>query len=294
MVFKSKAQIAAEQETDPAIQSGVPDNVSADDTDQKDKKENKSDVVADVKHKRELYEKNKELEQKDKELEELRKQLEKKPEVAQAPDQGIITQLQAQIDQLSRQVVGAAQGHKLLFRQPTAADLQDEAIVFTARSVIYIVASYTDSRGLEQLPPFKLIIFQYAASDIKKDGREEEIKNFSQYTTNLKPEIEFLRNHPFYGITFSENTNEMMNEDTKETQFKTRAALQLSTMSPEGIFSRARELGISDWAKKSAAELRFAIVQKMTGLYKKEAQDLQDEIIRRRVLGSAVLQNKED
>jgi hypothetical protein len=310
MVFKSKVQIAAEKEASSAINPGGPGNVSADnsainpggpgnvsaDNTEKIKKENKSDVIADVKAKKELYEKNQELDEKNKEIERLRKQLETK-EVTQAPNQELINQLNtqaAQIDQLSRQVMGAAQGKKLLFRQPIAADLQDESIVFTARSVIYIVASYTDSRGLEQLPPFKLIMFQYAASDIKKDGREETIKNFSQYTTNLKPEIEFLRNHPLYKITFSENTNEMMNEDTKEFQFRESAALQLSTMAPENVYNRARELKIPNWEKKSAAELRFTIVQRMSELYKTEAAALQDDIIRRRVLASAVLQNKEE
>jgi hypothetical protein len=295
MVFKSKAQIAAEKEASSAVIPGTGNESVA--TEKKEKKENKSDVAAETKAKRELYEKNQELEQKDKEIEKLRKQLETKPEATQVPNQELINQLNtqaAQIDQLSRQVMGAAQGKKLLFRTPVATDLQDESVVFTARSVIYIVASYTDSRGLEQLPPFKLLMFQYAASDIKKDGMEETIKNFSQYTTNLKPEIEFLRNHPLYGITFSENTNEMMNEDTKAFQFRERAALQLSAMSPENIFNRARELKIPNWEKKSASELRFAIIQTISDIYKKDAKALEDELIRRRVLASAVLSNKEE
>jgi predicted RNase H-like nuclease (RuvC/YqgF family) len=125
--------------------------------------------ASEVKLKRELYEK-------DQELEELRRQLQKKeievpvPIKTQAPDLDIINQMQQQINNLSMQVIGAAQGKKLLFRQPTPADIipMEEAITFTARSVIYIVASYIDKNGLEKLPPFKLITFQYAASDIRK------------------------------------------------------------------------------------------------------------------------------
>lgn len=289
--MSEKNKKASDDLNDPEVNPDVSGNESADNT-EKEKKE-KSSVDAEVKLKRRIYEKDQELEKKDKEIEKLKSQLEDKPQSSQAPDEGVINQLQAQIDQLSKQVIGATQGKKLLFRQPTAADLQDEAITFTARSVIYIVASYTDSRGLEQLPPHKLIVFNYAASDIRKDGREEEIKNFSQYTTNLTTEIEFLRSHPFYGITFSENTNEMMNEDTKQIEFRTRAATQLSIMAPEDVFNRARELGIPNYGKKSALELKHLIVNKMAEIYKKEAEDLQNDILRRRALGSVALQKQE-
>jgi hypothetical protein len=289
MVFKSKAQIAAEQETASAV-IPVRDNVISDSTEKNEK--NKSGVESEIKLKRELYEK-------DKELEELRKELERskvKPGIqSDAPGMELIHQLQGQISQLNQQVMGAAQGKKLLFRKPTVDDLlpMEEAITFTARSVIYIVASYTDHQGLEQLPPFKLIVFNYAASDIRKEGREEEIKNFSQYTTNLKPEIEFLRNHPYYGVTFSENTNEMMGMDTKEMEFKERAATQLANAVPESIFEKARELNISNWQKKSPNELKHLIVNEMSRIYKKEAQELQDNILRRQTLGNLVLNNKE-
>jgi hypothetical protein len=290
MPFKSKVQIAAEAAAKAAINPEKSGDASAKDTEKNVKKEN--GAAAEIKLKRDLYEKDKEVDQLKKELEDLRAQKATEP-VTAAPDSVVIAQLQGQIDNLSRQVIGANKGKKLFFRSPTALDVQEEVITFTARSVVYVVASYVDAKGLEKLPPFKLIIFQYAASDIRKEGREEEIKNFSQFNTNLKPEIEFLRSHPLYGIAFSENTNEMMNEDVKDIQFKTRAATQIQTMSPEDVFSRSQELDLPNWRNKSASELKPILLHKMVKVYKKEESQLREDILRRQAVGLAALQERQ-
>jgi hypothetical protein len=274
MPFKSKAQIAAEQETGAAVNASVA----------AEKKEKKNDVAAEVKAQRELYEKNQEIEDLKKELELAKNQ--PKPVATNAPGLNEIADLRAQINLLASQVRTGATGDKLKFRMPTAADLvpQEKAVTFTARSVFYVVGSYMDKNGLECLPPFKLIVFTYAASDIRKEGREEEIKNFSTYTTNLQPEIDFLRASPYYGITYSENTNEMMSEDTKETQFKVAAATALQSATPEAVFDKANELKIPNWRSKSASELRGPIITEMVKEYKKREEEIQKDIIQRNML----------
>lgn len=256
---------------------------------------NEEEVVkgsaSDIQVKREIYEKNKEIEEKDEELVKLRKQLEeaRRSVVPVSPGPSELDQLKAQVEHLSRQIITGARGDKVLFRSPTASDLQEDSVTFTARSVYYVVASYMDSNGIEKIPPHKLIIFTYQASDIRKDGKEEVIKNFSQFTTNLKTEIGFLRKHPHYGITFSENTNEMMEEDTRDTQFKVRAANHIMALSPEAIYARADEYKIPNWRQKSADELKPMIVEKMAEEYKAESKKLNDDIIRRRILASTLM-----
>jgi hypothetical protein len=287
MPFQKKVKASVDL-IDPEVTPGTPGN---DSVDTKKITKEKIDVAAEIRSKRELYKKDQELEEKDKEIEEIKKQLrdlKNQPAVTQAPDATLIAQMQAQISQLSMQVVQGAQGKKLMFRQPTAADVGDDTITFTARAVTYIVASYIDLNGIEKLPPFKLIVFNYAASDIRKEGREEEIKNFSQFTTNLKPEIEFLRAHPFYGITFSANTNEMMNEDTKKTEFKTKAALIISTLSPENVFDKAKAYNIPNWRTYSAAALKPVLIQKMTEEFEASAKVIEEEILKRRMLAQAL------
>jgi hypothetical protein len=289
MPFKSKAQIAAEEEKLSAtIQPGTSGNEPS--TVKKDKK---NDAAEGVKQIKQIYAQKEELEEKEKEIEELKKELEfakaQGPSKAVAPDNTTIDQLKSQIDFLSRQVATQGHGSKLMFRPPTSADVQEDTVTFTARSIIYIVASYKDARGIEKLPPHKLIIFEYAASDIKKDGKEDTIKNFSQYTTNLKTEIEFLRAHPYYNITFGENVNEMMAEDTKETEFKLRAANMLATMTPETIFDRAKALNIPNWRSKSSDELRMVLNKHMADTFKKEAKELQDDILKRQILAQQLI-----
>lgn len=247
---------------------------------------------SDIQVKREIYEKNKEIEQKDEELAKIREELEslKKAKAATPATQGSdLETLKAQVEQLSRQLVAGVRGEKTLFRSPTASDLQEDSVTFTARSVYFVVGSYIDSHGIEKIPPHKLITFSYQASDIRKDGKEEVIKNFSQFTTNLKTEIDFLRKHPHYGISFSENTNEMMEEDTRDIQFKQRAANHIMALSPEAIYARADEYKIPNWRQKSADELKPMIVEKMAEEFKAESKKLNDDIIRRRILASSLV-----
>lgn len=283
------------QNTEGEVTPGISGNGSSNDS-QENKEKKVDEKTKEVKLQREVYEKEKELEEKDREIEELRREVEfaKRQGKKDFPESDELATLRAQIDQLSRQVVSGARGEKSLFRIPIASDVQDEWRTFTARSIFYVVGSYLDNNGIERIPPHKLIVFTYQASDIRKDGREEVIKNFSQYSTNLKTEIEYLRKHPHYGITFSENTNEMMSEDVKDTQFKVMAANQLSAMAPEVIFERAKELKIPNFAEKSAEELRFVIVHEMAKQYKKENEALQADILRRRMLASVALTNKEE
>ena len=56
----------------------------------------------------------------------------------------------------------------------------------------------------------------------------------------------------------------MMNEDTKKTEFKTKAALIISTLSPENVFDKAKAYNIPNWRTYSAASLKPVLIQKMT------------------------------
>lgn len=285
--------MTAKKETTPKaeINAGVQNGES---TQPDEVKKEKTGLAGDIQTKRALYDKQKELEAKDEEIAKLKAQL-GTPAVVPVPavtSADLFAQMEARINELSRQVVSGVRGEKTLFRSATPQDLQDDDVTFTSRSVFFVVGSYMDRNGLEQIPPHKLIIFTYQASDIRKDGKEETIKNFSQFSTRLKTEIAFLRSHPHYGITFSENTNEMMDEDTRDTQFKVRAANQLSTLPPEAIYERAKEYKIANWQSKNAEELRYQIVHKMAEEYKLEAKKLSEDIIRRRILASSLITEK--
>lgn len=258
-------------------------------------KEPDTDALVDAR--RRAYNANKRAEKANEEIEELKAELERVTAQKTSPkvDDETLESLKSQVEMLSRQVVASKSDiGKLRFKELIAADVVPEGkeVTFTARNIMYVVASYRDYRGIEIIAPHKVIIFQYAASDIRKEGREESVKNFCQYTTNLRTEIEFLRNSPYYGITFSENTNEMMEEDVQDTRFKVRAATQLASTSPEQIFSMATQYNIPNWRNKSAEQLKILIVHAMANDFKKANKEQQDEIARRNILARQVINQK--
>lgn len=164
-------------------------------------------------------------------------------------------------------------------------DWQEESIVFTARSILYVVGSYKNSKGVDVLPPHGPIVFLYAASDIRKEGQEQYILNYCQYTTNLRTEIDYLNSHPHYGITFSSNANEMMAEDVRETQFKVRAASMVNAMSQQAIFEKCKQYQIPYHAKKFET-LKMIVIHKMSEEFSAQSKEIESARIKRMAVGS--------
>lgn len=243
-----------------------------------------------------LERQNRELKKK---LEETQKKIEDKKEETPSTLEGKkdkdeeIEKLKAQLELLSKQVastpVSKAPDYKQdlesYFTKPTDEDIldEDQEVTYVARKVLYVVPSYVDEKGVERYPPHGIIKFRYAASHIVRDGREEDIRNFCQYNTRSKKEIEFLNNHPLYGITFSSNINHMMDESIQDTDFKIMAAEAIKPMTPEAVFQKARDMGIDD-QKKSAGELKVLLIHKLAERYKNAASKKHAERIKRSLL----------
>lgn len=257
-------------------------------------KDSKSGANTAVPSKREveLQKKLNELEKMNKQLMEEKAQKEESTETTPAPAPGMapevaiaLKNLQAEVDRLRNQApqVITMGEKKEKYRPVSPDDWQEESIVFTARSILYVVGSYRDHKGVEILPPHQPIVFQYAASDIRKEGREDLILNYCQYTTNLKSEIDFLRSHPHFGIAFSENANQMMSEDVMDTQYKVSAASQVNAMSAQAIYERCKQYNIP-YHSKRLEELRILIIHKMAEENKASAAAIKSEREKRMAL----------
>lgn len=208
-------------------------------------------------------------------------------------DNSDMAALKAQVELLSTMVSTQQIGvKKLLFKPVPANDWQDDAITFTARSVYYIVASYRNSKGMEIIPPYKLIKFQYAASDRRMDGKEEEIINFSTFTTHLKAEIKFLRDHNLYNITYSENANTIINEDVKKQEYRTRAAQAVAGMSEEAVIGKARSMKIPNVNSASVRDLRVVITHGIANDYALAAEALDKDLAQRRLVVRATIEDE--
>jgi hypothetical protein len=172
-------------------------------------------------------------------------------------------------------------GKRPKYRTPTKEDVADEPVVFTARSVMKVIPSYMDEHGVEVIAPFKIIVMKFAAQDIRMDGKEEDIITFCNYTAHLTPEIEFLRNHPEYNITFGENMNEVAGHNVRDYQFKTAAAAEVAGMSTESVVEHAKMLDISGWQRMSNKQIKDYIVADIVEKYRVENEKLQDDLQKR-------------
>lgn len=239
---------------------------------------------------KELQQLKKQLKERDQAIEQLEMKTKQIPKDQTSKDTSnemlqVVKELQREIDLLkskdSSQPRYTPDGRKIKYRDPKPEDILDdgEAVTFIARCVTYVVPSYMDDNGIEVIAPHKMIVFRYASSDIRQDGKEESVINFCQYTTKLKTERDFLRAHPQYGLMFSESMNEVASFDHKEFEFKARVASEVASMSPESIFEHARIRKIPNREKLSVSALRHILAAEFTKEYLKENEELRKKRI---------------
>lgn len=125
----------------------------------------------------------------------------------------------------------------------TKADVQDKTVTFSARGVIYVTSSYTLDNVLH-IAPFKPIKFVFAGSDRRMAGKEADIINYCVYSTNIIKEIEFLRNHPLFGLEFSENLNTIISADAKRLARLTSIVSRFRSLSMEVLIPMAQRAKI--------------------------------------------------
>lgn len=205
------------------------------------------------------------------------------------PDSELISALQVQVKLLSDQVALSQRMQvpgKPVYKAVPADDFQDEGVLFSCRKVFYVIGSYLDHRGMEVMPPYKLITLHYASSDRRKEGHEEAIVNSCTFTTHLKAEIEFLRAHPMYGVEFFESLNATMGASGVYNEFRVKAANQVIAMKDESVINTCYQKGIANVDKMSIKDLRRSLTGVLAEEYIGEAKELQSDLERRRLVGS--------
>jgi hypothetical protein len=151
---------------------------------------------------------------------------------------------------------------------PTAVDVQEETVTFSARSAGYVVSSYV-KRSVLFVAPFKPIHFQYSGSDIRKNGKAQDIVCYCTYSTNIIKEIEFLRNHPLYGIGFSENLNQTVSADAHLLYRMTAIITRLKSLTTDVMLNMAQREKINIHAGLGNEQIIMELASKMV---KKELQ----------------------
>ena len=199
----------------------------------------------------------------------------------------VVAELSAQVKLLSDQILTQATvtgPGKPRYKPVPEDDYQDLGITFSSRRVYLVIGSYINSKAVEVMPPYKLIKFQYAASDIRKDGREESVVNSCTFTSHLKAEIKHLREHPHFGVEFFENMNVTMSTDSIYQEFRVKAAQQVVAMTDESVLNNAHQM-LTNVDRVSIKDLRAMLVAKLGDQYVLDAKELDDDSARRRLLG---------
>ena len=203
------------------------------------------------------------------------------------PNSEMISALQVQVKLLSDQVAISQKMQmpgKPIYKPVPPEDFQDEGVQFSSRRVFYVIGSYLDHRGVEVMPPYKLITLQYASSDRRKEGHEESIVNSCTFTTHLKAEIEFLREHPLYAIDFFESLNQTMKSDGIYNEFRVKAANQVIAMRDESVINTCYQKGVANVDKMSIKDLLRVLTGVLADDYIDQAKELQSDIVRRILL----------
>jgi len=90
----------------------------------------------------------------------------------------------------------------------------------------------------------KFIFFEYEATRRMQQGKYEAIAPFSKYRSHSKKEIEWLRNHTDYRITFYESSTEAANADILMMKKLTRIMTTLVNYTLPDIIKRCKEYNV--------------------------------------------------
>jgi len=144
-------------------------------------------------------------------------------------------------------------------------DFQDEKAVFFCFSDWHGI--YTDKRkGKEILPPHGPIRFDGVYRWRKRHGQDWKVVSVSQFSTNSKSEIEYLKKHTEFGIKFFENIDVVKNLDASFAQ---------KQLEQHGIVSRMNDMNVVERAKIEGLAINNADVpelrRQLTAAFTKKA-----------------------
>lgn len=124
-------------------------------------------------------------------------------------------------------------------------DFVEEGVVFYSPCVgRFIVDDKRKGRRVKIPYNKKYIFFEYEATRRMQQGKYEAIAPFSKYKSHSNKEIEWLRNHTDYRITFYESSKEAANADILMMKKLTRIMTTLTNYDLPDIIKRCKEYNV--------------------------------------------------
>lgn len=137
-------------------------------------------------------------------------------------------------------------GEKHTGRDITPEDFVDEQKTYHMFGRGYVMSSYHTRRGEIKLAPYNApIYFTKSFDEVRNDGSNSRVIPFCSYRTNSRKEMEFVENHPLYGIMIYENHSRAVKATESDNIVKLETIVnKFQQMGDRQLFSLAAQYNI--------------------------------------------------
>jgi len=121
---------------------------------------------------------------------------------------------------------------------------REDWVTFVSHQMMNVIVD--DKRhGRSVRAPFDKIVFKYVSTRQVKNGNETEIYQISAYTCRSKKELEWLRNHSMFNITFYDKIESALTESSKRASRIGQIMMVLKNMNQNELISMAKQNGLA-------------------------------------------------
>lgn len=159
-------------------------------------------------------------------------------------------------------------------------DFLKEGVRFCAPFVGYVIVD-DKRKGLIVKLPYnkKSIVFDYGATRKTQTGKYNNTHSYSVYVSKSKKEIEWLRNHSLYNITFYETSTEAVQNDAIRSMRLANIMSYIKEYELPDLMSVAKDYGvaISEDSAVLRSKLAFAIFEKEVAAENEQTRKILEE-----------------
>lgn len=138
---------------------------------------------------------------------------------------------------------------------------EEEAVTFVAHKVAYVIVD--DKRnGRNVKAPIDKIEFKYAHTKQVKNGKEVDLFNLCTYTCRSKKELEWLRSHSLFNVTFFDTVSTTLSEDVMKANKIAKHVIRLQSLGQQKLVNMAKGYGITVGSDFTLENLRAEIAIK--------------------------------
>lgn len=123
-------------------------------------------------------------------------------------------------------------------------DWLPEGVTFCAYSAGYVIVDDVRNGFPVSTPYGRTIFFEYQASKRYRGVKGEEMSTYCAYTSHSKKEVEWLRNHRYFGIIFFESAKEALSVNAYKSNKLIAMINMINNMPQDRVVARCKEHGI--------------------------------------------------